>query len=98
MKMYLSGPISGTADYMERFAKAERELKNEEVIVVNPAKIFSHLPEDTTWEQYMELSLVMLKMCDAICLLEGWESSNGANLENAEAVKLGLRRFRQVTN
>ncbi len=96
MKIYLSGPISGTVDYMERFAEAERDLTNDGAIVVNPAKILSYLPEDTTWEQYMELSLVMLKMCDAICLLEGWESSNGAALENAEAVKLGLKRFQQV--
>lgn len=96
MKIYISGAISGTSDYTERFAEAERDLTERGFIVVNPVKIFSSLPEDTTWEQYMELSMVLLKMCGAICFLEGWKNSKGARLEYDKAVRLGLRKLKQV--
>lgn len=84
MKVYISGPITGTTDYMERFAEAERRLYEKygsEVSVVNPAKVNSQLPQDTTYEEYMKLCLVMLDMCDAICMIRGWRKSNGANRE-----------------
>ena len=38
MKIYISGAISGTKDYMERFARAEKELTEKGWSVVNPAK------------------------------------------------------------
>ena len=28
MRVYISGPITGTDDYMERFAEAEEKLRN----------------------------------------------------------------------
>ena len=47
-KIYLSGPITGTDDYTERFQKAEKELTRSGFSVVNPASVNSMLPEDTT--------------------------------------------------
>ena len=47
--VYISGAISGTTDYMERFEKAENKLKDEGYTVINPAKINSFLPTTTTW-------------------------------------------------
>lgn len=38
-KIYISGPITGTDNYMERFEKAENGLKALGVSVVNPAKV-----------------------------------------------------------
>lgn len=89
MKVYISGPITGTDDYMERFAKAEEYLQSVGFTVINPAKVNSNLPADTTWKQYMEMSIVMLKMCDAIYMLDGWKNSCGANIEYIEAVMSG---------
>ena len=85
-KIYISGAISGTSDFMERFAKAEKELTEQGYSVVNPAKVNSMLPSDTTWEEYMQMSMTMLKMCDCIYMLRGWANSKGANREYAFAV------------
>ena len=64
MRVYLSGAITGTDDYMERFAKAERELTEQGYSVVNPAKVNAQLPEDTTYEEYMKMSFCLLSLCD----------------------------------
>lgn len=81
MKIYISGAITGTDDYMERFAKAEKELTEQGYSVVNPAKVNAQLPEDTSYEEYMNMSFCMLDMCDSICMLKGLDKSCGANRE-----------------
>ena len=48
--IYISGPITGTSDYMKRFEKAEKELTENGYSVINPAKVNAMLPEDATWE------------------------------------------------
>ena len=86
MKIYISGAITGTDDYMERFAKAEKELTEQGYSVVNPAKVNAQLPEDTSYEEYMKMSFCMLDMCDSIYMLKGWEKSCGANREYGYAI------------
>ena len=81
MKIYISGAITGTDDYIERFSKAEKELTAKGWSVVNPAKVNAQLPEDTTYEEYMKMSFCMLDMCEAIFMLKEWSKSCGANRE-----------------
>ena len=50
MKIYISGAITGTDDYMERFVKAEKELTENGYSAINPAKVNAQLPEDTSYE------------------------------------------------
>ena len=80
-KIYISGPITGKTDYMERFEKAEKLLKSKGYSVVNPAKVNAQMPEDTTYEEYMKMSFTMLDMCQYIYMLNGWHKSIGANRE-----------------
>lgn len=87
-KVYISGPITGTDDYIERFEKAENDLKSQGYSVINPAKVNANLPEDTTWNEYMKMSLCMLAMCDGIYMLKGWKESRGANMELMRAKEL----------
>ena len=91
-KVYISGPITGTKDYLERFERIENELPliHQGVEVINPAKVNANLPESTTWEEYMRMSLCMLSMCDGIYMMEGWQQSRGANLEYAYAKGMGI--------
>ena len=88
MRIYISGQISNLekSDYMERFAKAEKELTEQGYSVVNPAKVNAQLPEDTTYEEYMKMSFCMLYMCIAIFMLKGWKKSCGANREYGYAM------------
>ena len=94
MKVYISGPISGTDDYMERFAEAQKDLEARGYEVVNPALINSYLPISTIWDQYMDVSLALLSICDAFYMLPGWEKSRGASLEYAVAK---ARRKAEIT-
>ena len=86
-RIYLSGAITGCDDYIQHFEAAEKQLTGEGFSVINPARILDQLPKDTTkYEEYMELSMNLLDMCDFICMLEGWEQSRGANREYGYAL------------
>ena len=84
-KIYISGKISGTDDYLERFAVAEKELSEQGYEVVNPAYEGTKL-KDASYEDYMELSFQLLKDCDIIYMLKGWKTSPGANQEYGYAL------------
>ena len=86
IKVYISGATAGTEDYLERFEEAEKKLTEAGYSVINPAKINSFLPVDTTHRQYMDMSLTMLNMCNHIYMLKGWEESLGANQEYGYAL------------
>ena len=85
-RVYISGKITGTIDFMKRFARAEEKLESRGYAVLNPAKANSYMPEDTTWDEYMKVSLTLLQMADAIYMLDGWEDSKGARQEYNTAV------------
>lgn len=44
------------------------------------------LPQETTYEEYMKISMCMLDMCNYIYMLKGWEKSCGANREYGYAL------------
>ena len=94
MKLYLSGAITGTDDYMDRFSMAEKSLEVEHTII-NPARVNAQLPSDTNYEDYMKMSFCMLDMCDGIYLLKGWEKSRGSNRELGYAMAKGKIILRQ---
>ena len=94
MKLYLSGAITGTDDYMDRFSMDEKPLEVEHTIT-NPAKVNAQLPSDTNYEDYMKMSFCMLDMCDGIYLLKGWEKSCGSNRELGYAMAKGKIILRQ---
>lgn len=86
MRIYISGAITGTNDFMERFKAAEDRLTAEGMSVINPAHANSYMPKDTTYEEYMKVSFCLLDMCDTIYMLNGWEKSCGANREYGYAL------------
>ena len=90
-RIYISGPITGTDDFYERFAEAEAMWSCDELSVVNPAKLNDIMPKDATYDEYMKMSFELLGMCDAIYMLKGWEESKGANREYGYAVAKGMR-------
>jgi hypothetical protein len=94
-RVYLSGKITGRekAEYEMQFLRAENFYKGCGFEVVNPCKLSEallHINPEAEYEDFMKEDLKALKACTHIALLEGWESSKGANREKAEAEKLGL--------
>lgn len=89
MVIYISGPIAGQKDYLDRFMNAETRIEkvtNDDVII-NPAYILSGLPEGTSHDTYMDVSMKLLELADTIALLDGWENSEGCREEVKYAVK-----------
>ena len=79
MKIFISGPMTNDPSYKKKFFNTVNYLKKKfpKAIVLNPA-VF---PEGLTDAEYMSIDLTMLKCCDIIYMLEGYENSKGASLE-----------------
>jgi len=93
MKIYISGAITGTTDYEERFAEAEEKLKAAGYEVINPAKVGKMLPENTTHEEYMKMSFALMDICEAVYFMPGWQQSRGANQEYGYAIAKSMARY-----
>lgn len=86
-KWYLSGSVSSDPDFRDKFAYAEFQLKKCGFKVLNPVK---HEKDGKKWSYYLKKDIRKLTRCQGIILLEGWQDSEGANLELAIARGLGF--------
>ena len=76
--VYIAGPISGTTDYLERFKRAEEQLREDGYIPVNPTIVSEPLvAAGCEYEEFMRVTHELLRVCGAILLLCDWESSKG---------------------
>lgn len=85
MKVYIAGAITDNPNYREQFKEAEERLVAAGHAVINPCK-----NEGFTYREYINMGLCELMHCDAIYLLEGYETSAGATLEHDYARTVGL--------
>ena len=96
---YISGPITGVADWQDRFRRAEEWVaKNLDPHIKSPRLIGGRLERELgktqgqiPWEEYMRSDLRELTYCDTIFVLKGSEGSKGAAIELQLAHALGLR-------
>lgn len=94
MRVYIAGPVTGVENYEDNFRREEKKLKAAGHTVFNPAEIGKRLEktrpgEKISHEQYMSYLLPYLLQADAVCLIEGWENSEGARLEHEVAKATG---------
>ena len=93
MKVYISGAITGVKDYKKDFERGVYYWFDKYVNyqnIKNPVWFCRHLPQNSTWEQYMRVCVKELADCDKIYMLKGWENSRGATEEHRIAKMLGL--------
>lgn len=94
MTVYLSGPVTGTTDYKQRFEFCEERLRKKFTYgncvpeIINPVKMVSTLPADSDYEFIMQICLMVLDRCDGIVLMPGWRQSIGCNQEYGAAMAL----------
>lgn len=91
-RIYLSGPMTGLPDLnFPAFNAAAARLRALGYLVANPAEINPDKSAD--WHECLRADIKALCDCDAIALLDGWETSPGAHLELHIAHRLGLGVF-----
>lgn len=89
-RVYLSGPMTGIADFnFPAFHAAAERWRQIGYDVVSPAESYdgrTDLPRPT----YLRKDIQALLSVDGIVMLAGWEKSKGATLEHSIAEELGL--------
>ena len=86
MIIYVSGKMTG----VEHFNRPAFNFIAEHLVrtghrVINPAS----LPFGLTYDAYMDISFAMVRACEAIYMIDGWQTSRGAKLELDYAKSLG---------
>jgi hypothetical protein len=94
--IYLSGKITGQANYKELFEEARKDAEDKfpGATIINPAEI--NLPKMCDWEDYMSICLRLLDKANIIYLLDNWLESKGARKEYITAFKKGLKVYLQT--
>lgn len=101
MKVYISGPMTGLADFnFPAFDAAALALRSQGYRVTSPAELSREVrracgEREPRREDYMRADIRALTRCDAIYLLRGWQGSRGAQLEYEIANAIGLKVFGQ---
>ncbi|EJJ7187599.1 DUF4406 domain-containing protein [Salmonella enterica] len=85
--VFICGPMTGHENYnRDVFMRKEEELINYGATVLSPAM----LPDGLEHEQYLTITRGMIRVSDVICLLPGWEKSEGARQEIVYAMRRGI--------
>lgn len=87
MKIYISGRIKGNSTARKDFANAAMQLKMMGHEPINP---FEVAPNPRTYQWALKMDIQALLECDAILLLDNWEQSYGARVEQHVAEAIGL--------
>lgn len=98
--IYICGPVSGTDDYVARFARVEKNLRASfDGDVVNPVRLTIkefEQPEKFPWHYLMHTCLTWLTECTHIYLMHDWQDSYGARIEKLWGEKLNLIEIYEV--
>jgi len=81
-KIYLCGMITGDPNYMEKFAAAERMLRAEGYIILNP----TILPQELAYSEYFPPRFGMIEISDDLFMFLDWIKSRGAKNEYFRAL------------
>lgn len=81
MKVY----ILGNTENEKKFEEAEQFIRQEGNVPINPIKIAYALPEEINNSELTVILFEVIRVCDAVYPLEGWEKDLFARLEMGQA-------------
>lgn len=81
MKIY----IIGDKEEPKKFEAAENVLRQIGHAPINPVKVMRSLPKEVTNADFTIIAFELIKICDAVYLLNGWEKDLFARMEYAQA-------------
>jgi len=95
MTIYLSGPITGTNDFKERFAETEKKVRAgfPQAIILNPVDFCAAIPDGSKHSVYMRKCLQVLSTASHIYFMQGWIDSRGCIMESEEAAVRGIQKL-----
>ena len=77
-------------EYRHRFSRACDKVRAMGLHPVNPVEIGDALGEGRHYGEYLAHDLAIVERCSHIFMMDGWEVSNGANVEFYFAKLKGL--------
>lgn len=94
--VYVAGKYRGATPWEveNNIRKAEEAgfaLANQGFVPVIPHTMFRHFDKTLTDDFWLGATLEIMRRCDLIYMLPGWEQSAGAVAEHAEAARLGIQ-------
>ena len=97
-RVYIAGPMRGIEKFnYPLFDRTAEMLRSLGLFVVNPTEVSALMgtPDEIDRDpkflaRLFEADFALLKTCDAIAMLPGWERSAGARRELAAAIEAGL--------
>lgn len=94
-KAYISGPTSNMVNLNKpSFQRAEEYLEDMHLLPVNPHRLhpdtYHSDPFDPHWSDYMKKDLSEMFRCGIVCMIPGWDNSQGAIWEYLNAVRLNI--------
>ena len=92
--IYIAGPMRGKENNNETaFFNAEKRLNRRGFTVINPLTIGRGIASDEViasdadfLRNVMRFERMLIRFCDAIYMLEGWQDSQGAKAELVTAI------------
>ena len=99
--VYIAGPFRGATPW-----DVEQNVRRAEALALEVARMGAmplcphantrHFDGQLTAEFWLEGTLELLRRCDAVLLVPGWETSSGTKAEVAEAERLGSPVFEHL--
>lgn len=95
-KIYISGAITGVPyKNIDAFLKAENYITALGCRPINPHNVCEFIKDSSAWELYMKTDIKHLIGCEAMVVMDGWETSKGAAIEIfiAQQMKIPVFHF-----
>lgn len=90
--VYIAGPYSGPRQESNISAASDAAaiLWTKGIPCICPHLNTRNFDGFNTWSMFMQGYLEILRRCDIVFMISGWEKSAGAREEHAEAIRIGI--------